>query len=271
MNSMPNRDRLNWGKIRVTDSIINSSRGVLVALILSLTLGTVNAEQTPAFDVASIRPAPSQVQPGRAAADGSGRVSFLHDGVSGRNLTARRIIMEAYHFAKQQVLGGPDWLDSASYDVEAKANGEANNDQLRKMLQSLLAERFKLKVQQTDKEMPVYALTVSKHGLKLAPLISGEPLPKLDRPHREGVKVAGNFADRGTVAEFAADLSTNPSLGRPVVDRTGLTGTFLFFVTMYSDEDVVASLETQLGLKLEPQKSPLPVVMVDHIEKPTEN
>lgn len=118
------------------------------------------------------------------------------------------MILEAYHLSQYQLSGGPRWLESERYSIEAKADSPANEDQLRSMLQTLLRQRFQLTVHRDSRQMQVYALTVNKSGLKLLELQEGEPmpsgkelishgfvLPKLDR-------VAGVLSTRKTGREL---------------------------------------------------------------------
>jgi hypothetical protein len=110
------------------------------------------AQPLPSFDVASIKPNSSSSVGAR-----EGLLQFAPGSVAGTNMTARRIIMEAYHLRDQQLSGGPGWISSDRFDLEAKAASPADPDQLRLMLQALLAERFRFTVRRDTKEMPVRA------------------------------------------------------------------------------------------------------------------
>jgi bla regulator protein blaR1 len=197
------------------------------------------------------------------------------------------------------------WM--ARYTIEAKAPANATKDQMRLMMQSLLAERFKLAVHFETKEMPVFALTLVKPG-KLGPkLIPHEQGPACDAPASDnvfppncyanmvrllpdGVRKAGSR--NTTPALLASGLMGPGSLGRPVVDQTGLTGRFDFSLEYAPDpNDPIARLtqqnggpappETgpsfldavreQLGLKLESTKAAVRTLIVDHVEAPSEN
>src|SRR5450432_2297443 len=109
---------------------------------------------TPAFDVASVKPSSHLVGP-----DENNRITFEPAGFTGRNVTLRRCLAEAYRLQLSQVVG-PAWLDRSEYDIDAKASGPVNKEQIALMLRTLLAERFKL-VQHTEaKDLRVYELVV---------------------------------------------------------------------------------------------------------------
>ena len=230
------------------------------------------------------------------------------------NFPVRWLIAAAYHVKLFQVDGGPGWIDSARYDITAKprVNQDRGTRLSRKdtqiemalMVQSLLEERFQLVLHRETKELPVYALTVAKGGLKLreAPCTIYDPNNGPPRPP-SGEKppdYCGNFGIRGggttnrvldafgmTMTEFAQNL---PDLGleRVVIDKTGFTGKFnvhLEFApnetTGPGDPDRPAPTETgpsfftamqeQLGLKVESTKGVVEVLVIDRIERPSEN
>lgn len=149
--------------------------------------------------------------------------------------------------------------------LEAKAEG-ANENQLRQMLQTLLAERFKLVVHREAREMAVYALLVGKNGTKLREWKEGDPMPEFGSGGHPN-----NFRDRGTMQRLADVLSSGPAVGRPVLDKTGLKGVYVFYVEWDDGEDFLPALQQQLGLKLEPQKAPVDNLVINHIEKPDAN
>jgi uncharacterized protein (TIGR03435 family) len=177
-----------------------------------------------------------------------------------------------------QVSGGPDWFDSARFDLEGKAAAPADENQLRLMLQTTLADRFKLVVRRGTKEMPVYALTVAKGGPALHELKPGDPAPASMKEIAGLVKLreiqgapAGAWSDRGTMQSFAEKLSGNPSIDRLVLDKTGLQGVYFFLVRWGTEDNFMAAVEEQFGLKFEPQKAQVDTLVIDHIEKPDPN
>jgi uncharacterized protein (TIGR03435 family) len=239
-----------------------------------------------AFDAASIKPNATVSAEGRAGPAG-GSVRITQGTVVGRNVTARRIILTAYRLSEYQLSGGPAWLDRDTFDLNAKANTPANAEQVRQMLQTFLAERFKLTIRHGTKEMQVYALTVGKNGLgpNLHELKEGQAPPNMrdenwgNRSGRAGPTVLM----RGHLSDFALALSADPFnrlLGRPVVDKTGdrsiYTG-LLHWLEIEGhpgtpdDDDVVPALRDEFGFRLESQKAPIDILLIDPIEKPDAN
>jgi uncharacterized protein (TIGR03435 family) len=199
-------------------------------------------------------------------------------------VTARRIILEAYHLgANYQLSGGPDWLDSDKFDLEANSGTVADENQLRLMLRTMLSQRFKLVLHRETREMSVYALTVSKNGPKLHELQEGEPTPSTT-PQLIAVGAASpgraeataHMFSRGST-QFLADrlsgLPPDPPTGidRPVLDRTGLKGVYLLYLEFNPGEDLKAVVLEEMGLKLEPRQAPVEILVIDHVEKPDEN
>jgi uncharacterized protein (TIGR03435 family) len=225
------------------------------------------------FDAASIKPFSGGgggrngglgVNPPRAIGGSlrfpPGRVVSAPAGV-----TARKVILEAFHLNQYQLSGGPGWLDSDRFELEAKAEGASEN-QLRQMLKTLLAERFKLVAHRETKEMPVYALMVGRNGPQFHEWKDGDPLPEFGSGSH-----ATTFRDVGTMRRLADVLSAGPDLGRPVLDKTGLKGTYLFYAEWDEGEEFLPALQQQLGLKLESQRGPVDNLVIDHIDKPTAN
>jgi len=185
----------------------------------------------------------------------------------------------------QQIVGGPKWMDSDSFDVEAKAeNSDATTQaQIRQMLQQLLAERFKLKVHRETRNVAGYALVLSKDGPKLTPAAANELHPGINgRPDE-------TFFTAMPMSALTDYLAVR--LGSPVQDKTGLTGNYTFTLRSVLGEhesagggppppagtpdpsvsSLTSALPEQLGLRLQSNKVPLPVLVVDSAVKPTEN
>ena len=221
------------------------------------------------FAVATIRPS--------AAA-----VKFEHDGrtqvspglLRMQDVTVNTCIKWAYGVQDRQI-SGPGWMDDDHWDIMAKADGPANETQMKLMMRTLLADRFKLGFHRQEKELKAFALTVAKGGAKLK------------EAEGEGKSVMQNSAN-GTVAKSTTmkefgDMLSGP-LQTPVVDKTGLAGRYDFAIdfTNYLPEDmktmrpdattvIMSALQGELGLKLEPQKEMVEVMVVDRVEKPSEN
>jgi uncharacterized protein (TIGR03435 family) len=198
--------------------------------------------------------------------------------VTGTASTLLDLITTAYGVKYEQVSGGPGWVDSDHYDIDAKAEGEGTltKEQARQMLQTLLAERFQLKIHRETKEVPVYALVVGRNGPKLKETSADAPGNNFVRGSGAGLHME---ATRGTMEQLARQLSN--TAGRPVVDKTGLTGYYAYTLdwipasrTPEPDSDtpsMLTAIQEQLGLKLERARGPIEMLLVDHAEKPSEN
>jgi uncharacterized protein (TIGR03435 family) len=231
------------------------------------------ADAKPAFEVATIKP----------SASGAGRKSFAAKGrhFSANNATLVDLVEYAYGLREQQVLGAPDWAKQAKYDIAAEpdSEGQPSDEQRQHMYQKLLADRFKLAVHRDKHEFSVNALVVE----------NGEP--KLTKSSADPQSRSGSFYNQGphggslltfyneSMADFVSFL-TGAIPDRLVVDQTGLTGKFDFPLTFALDPlgkdagaapDIFQAVQKQLGLKLEPTKAPVEVLVIDHAEPPTEN
>jgi uncharacterized protein (TIGR03435 family) len=192
-----------------------------------------------------------------------------------RNCTLWKCIWFAYQVKEYQISGGPKWLDHDRYDINARATGPVKSPELRVMLQRLLAERFKLVVHRESRAFPGYALVVAKSGLKLK-AAAGDGPPMINTP-RPGIITA-----KATPMGWLARVLEGPRLlNAPVLDATQLFGVFDFKVEWTPDDahevagclalSISDALEDQLGLKLEPRKAPLEMIVVDSAEKASEN
>jgi len=210
--------------------------------------------------------------------------------MSWRNLSLSDLIAEAWEVKGYQV-AGPGWLRKARFDVEAKLPPGTTKAQSRLMLQNLLAEQFRLTLHRSTKESAIYALLVAKNGPKLKESAS-DPNPA---PAKGGaamtmipdgrVRVTGNGATIGNLIDVLGD-----QLDRPVLDMTGLTGSWDFTLDFTQtrgltqsaraeDEPpgfsggatIFAAMPDQLGLRLEPRKAPIDLLVVDSaLKNPTE-
>jgi uncharacterized protein (TIGR03435 family) len=239
------------------------------------------ADAQPSFEVATIKPSKPD-QPGK------------YFSVRGRNFTTGNttlvdMLSFAYGVHKKQIIGLPEWADTDKFDLagEPDAPGAPSLKQWNSMMQKLLAERFKLTFHHDKKELSVYAITVAKTGSRLTPS-QGDPngLPgNFFRGLGDMVNVNSTLQDFAGVMQAAV-------LDRPVVDQTGLTGRFDFMLKWTPDESqfsgmgvkvpppsdkadappsLYTAIQEQLGLKLDPVKAPVDVMVVDHVEKPSEN
>jgi bla regulator protein BlaR1 len=286
------------------------------------------ADIAPVYEVTSLKPSRPR--------NGMVEVGFFFtpEGISATGVTLQSLIQEAYGVGDQQISGAPDWIKSEHYDIEAKVDrsaadelGKLREDQrsvaTQRMLQTLLADRFKLTLQRGAKELPVYALVIGENGSKLQEAKAGDTPSKgvkfLDgRPLEPGMmsmqygtngpdghplesgmmmmqfgggQIAGHGVPLGVLAK-----QLSQQLGVAVVDKTGLTGKYDFTLqwapdksqaplrgaeespagsdgtlSVESSPSLFTAIQEQLGLKLEPQKAPMQVLVIDHVEAPAGN
>jgi uncharacterized protein (TIGR03435 family) len=246
---------------------------------------------SPAFSQSQITPPSFEAADVKANKSGEVRmaVDFQPGGrLSARNVPLKILIALAYHVRPDAVTGGPGWLGSDRFDIVAKASQTTAPDDLRRMLQTLLAERFKLELHSEKKMMPAYSLSPAKAGARLQPAEAGLVTERRCHPGEtmEGQKHL--VCEHMTMALFADTLQEIASrdVDAPVVDQTGLQGAYTFSLAWtpgartadLSNPDppvgptLSEALESQLGLKLENKKLPLPVMVIDRVERvPAEN
>jgi uncharacterized protein (TIGR03435 family) len=272
--------------------------------LMAITCGGVVNGQTAAalkFEVASVRPTTS--------ADGRALLQATPGRLVMTNLAPRRLILIAYNIQDYQLAGDPGWIDSDNYDIQAKADGNPSVQQMEgPMLQALLEERFKLLLHRETRQLPVYKLSIGKSGAKLqasregscTPYVTdssppttkpGEPRPNFcgfRNTTMEGLNrsLEGKGVSMAALAKTLSRTYTS-MLGRNVIDGTGLTGTFDIHLTWAVDfvrpgaidttppdltgPSIFTALQEQLGLKLESTKGPVEVLVIDHVERPSEN
>jgi uncharacterized protein (TIGR03435 family) len=203
------------------------------------------------------------------------------------NLALRDLIQFAYGVPDSQILGGPAWLDSIMFDIDAKSGPavdaelhalptEQARHQKQLMVQALLADRFQLKIHQETRQLPIYALVIGKDGPKFKPSqINGTTIDTF----RARLHIAGSDDTIGILARELAQV-----LGRVVVNQTGLSGRYDLTLRWTPDDaapsassspdippDIFTAIQEQLGLKLESTKDPVPVLVIDSVEKPSPN
>lgn len=335
------------------------SSGGFFAVVAPIILGLVSTTQgvrqsqaqhadaaVPVYDVVSIKPSRgfgvSRNSDGTMSGGMRVGLRYTPDGFLAENTTVKSLIQTAYGVGNERISGGPDWLSSERYDIEAKMDDSAF-DVLKKlspqdltltrrrMLQALLADRFKLTVQHEFKELQVYFLVIGKNGPKFheskpsedtttepkGP--DGQPLPAGPPQVTFGPDGMPHFAASSipkgaTQVSFGSDglrhltapnipisrlLATlSGSLGRPVLDKTGLAGNFDIMLewapeqrqlvpfpgaspdgqqslpqlsSYASGPSLEKAVEEQLGLKLESGKGPVEIIVIDHVERPSKN
>jgi uncharacterized protein (TIGR03435 family) len=251
--------------------------GALIASLLVTGHAQSGPSGAPAFDVVSVKPSGSTFA--RLAANES--VTFTSQGFrysKGRltcNQPLKGFIQEAYSIPKDWQLTGPDWINFEKYDFQATMPPETPREIVRQMLQTMLAERFGLKVHREPKVMPVYALVISSGGPKLT---------EVEKPSdHSSASGAGYLSASATTIQSLADTLSHMA-DRPVIDATEIKGRYKIDLHWAPDFDTVASgearkdkgilnvLEAQLGLKLQARKMPVEILVIDHIERtPTRN
>ena len=269
-----------WGGIAAAGLALSMATAVV-------SLYAAPQDATPAFDVASIK---------RHVSGDPRRYirwfpTFYEEGLSVKDL-----VNLAYQVHDFEVTGGPGWIDSDRYNVEAKSETHAAGNQefvslQRRRLQTLLRDRFHLAIHREAKELPIYELTVAKGGPKLQPATCMQRVTgntaiaagKTGSDYCGGAGLGkGRIQGAGVSMAFLSDILSG-RLSRTVVDKTGMNGDFQIQLTYTSETpspdaaaadlgpDLFAALQEQLGLKLESAKGAVQVLVIDHVEKPSEN
>jgi uncharacterized protein (TIGR03435 family) len=245
----------------------------------------------PAFEVASIK------------VNDSGSANFGFTARPGgvmvaTNVSARQIVTYSYSMQHSRVEGGPDWLDTVRYDITAKAS---EPDQMLLMFRTLLADRFKLVMHIDARDTPIFALVQARADGRLGPQLRASSIVDCDAARAaqargaaiaaaDGRPICGGRTTRGFISAGAVsmeELARNMSrlVGRVIVDRTELQGRYDFDLKFTPEGELPAAadrepdrmpslyvaLEEQLGLKLEPQRAPVNVVVIDSIQRPVED
>jgi uncharacterized protein (TIGR03435 family) len=240
----------------------------LVLLAMLVCAGVTEAQA--AFAVASIRPSAQSVK-----FESDGETKLLPGSIQMRDVTIETCIKWAYGVQRAQV-SGPGMLRQDRYDITAKYEGTATLDEMKAMMRTLLTERFALVFHREKKELRSFGLVVAKGGVK--PALKQATADEV--PMRQN-SAMGSTARATTMQEFA-DFLSGPT-EKPVVDKTGLAGRwdFAFDFTKYMTEPpkglddfllvLNETLQGELGLKLEPEKDVVDVMVVDKVEKASEN
>jgi len=284
----------------MTNRILQTTvAGALLILLAAIPVQAQSADSNLTFEVASVKPADPNAQ-------GTSIRVVPGGGLNMTNITLRNMITFSYDIRDFQLSGGPGWMGSERFDIQAKPPAtdtpivmanmteeqrRAFQTELRMRLRALLAERFQLVVRKETKELPAYALVVGKNGHKL------EPVPEAAQP---GQQRMGMSMGRGQITATGADLQMlcnvlANSAGRPVVDKTGLKGRFNFKMEWTPDPgaghmappggprpdapppadltgpSLFTAVQEQLGLKLDSVRAPVDAYVVEKAEKPSEN
>ena len=301
--------------------------------LLPLTLGALLLvlplrAQTESFEVASVKPSNPDPAGGPLAA--IPMVLPVLDRLTAQNATLRILVMSAYQKQPYDVVGGPEWQNSDKFDINARAAGAKTPDQLFGMLQTLLADRFKLKVHIEKREVPIYALVVARNDGRLGPKMtpSADKCPDIKEQQQKALEefAKGGLASLAAIAAAQAGESAPCSfsgfqpptpgaigmrargqtiatltmlltqfVGRPVVDKTGLSGAYDFelaldlrslmrtatdmglnipgmeaaLAKLPEGPSIMTQLQEELGLRLDSQRGPGDVLVIDSAERPT--
>jgi uncharacterized protein (TIGR03435 family) len=263
---------------------------VLIAALLAASTA-VHTQIRPSFEVASIKRNTTVDSGGGGGFRPGGRFQLV-------NVDAQTLILIAYRAGTQlfpsQIIGAPAWTSMESYDVTAKVGDDLAGKPLPELfrvqsllLQSLLEERFKLKVHRESREMPRYGLVRARRDGALGPQLKKADIDCQAVPQRCALQTAYGRFVAGAVPISALVAFLAPNQQRVVIDRTGLDGRYSIALEWTPDRaalplagdapppsdkpPLVTALQEQLGLKLESERGPVDVIVVDHIERPTEN
>jgi uncharacterized protein (TIGR03435 family) len=299
--------------LTVAGFVVMASAALLILSIAqqshaqSQTQNTSAAASTYEYEAVTIKPSKG---PGPASKIGMWPAP---DGFNAWFVTTQQMVSTAFGVERTRVSGGPDWFPSDRFDIEAKMDAsvadalqklgpEESALARRQMLQALIADRFKLAVHHETKELLVYTLVITKNGPKLQTAKPGDTYPnapKFPDGTGAGVGVIRPGPEGGIIAQAIPIASLLrylvQALGHPVIDKTGLSGTYDFTLQFTPDDRLQAppgsalnqrpqaspsdsggpslfnALQEQLGLKLEAGKGPVEIIVIDHVERPSGN
>lgn len=224
--------------------------------------------EAPAFDVASVKPS----QPDGPKAIGIVRILPGNQTYVTRNMPLRVIITVAYSVTDRQISGGPDWLNTELWDIDAKSERRHPDDEMHSMLARLLEERFQLGIRHERREMPVWALVVDKSG----PRLTEHDGADLDHPPFGPGPNGRGFSGRNVGMPYFAFLLSR-MLDRNVIDRTGLTKNYDLTLDFARDipgadaPSIFTALREQLGLRLEASRGAVEFLVIERAERPRDN
>jgi len=255
----------------------------------------------PAYEVSSVKP--------NKSGDGRMMINQTPDGVSYSNVALLMVLRETFGVEDSRIVGAPGWVRTDKFDIEAKVDAadapkleKVPYEERGKMLLPVLVDRFGLKFHHETREMPTYALVVAKGGLKMKEAKPGDTYPNgikgLDGQSTGGMRMMtgrGKITGQGIPIPNLVQMLSSQRLGRPLFDKTGLIGNYDFELHWTPDDapppmagraqggpagsegasdpgpSLFTALQEQLGLRLDPQKGSVDVVVIDHIEQPSAN
>ncbi|HKO19487.1 MAG TPA: TIGR03435 family protein, partial [Acidobacteriaceae bacterium] len=254
-----------------------------VTIVVLVMAPYAHTQSTPLleFEVASVKPQVFGGQQGRVGV-------FVHGNtLDAEHVSLTDLVKFAYNLRDIQLSGGPSWAQSGAlnsselYQVIAKTSGETAPDTFRQMLQTLLTDRFKLRIHHLQRDLPVYNLVVNKGGPKLrVSSADGNSALRVSSSGRLGVRIVATH----TSVQQLIDRQLGKYTDRPIFDKTGLTAACDFTLEFAVERGspgleagpneppaLVTAIQDQLGLRLEPGKAPFDTVVIDHAERPSQN
>jgi len=294
-------------KLTLSRKLLLSVSGLL-AVALPIAIGLAHTPQLlaqshadeaaaslPKFEVSTVKPSKSE--------DGRSGIRFSPDGISMSEVSLEFLLRMAFGVENDRLLAIPGWAKSDRYDIDAKVDAadvpkleSLDFDQRKSMFLPLLVDRFNLKYHHETKELPVYELVIAKGGSKLK-VSKAEEIPSSNGPshHFKMGMGSGGIESQGTSIESLIQ-ALSPQVGRTIIDKTGLTGYYDYSLKWTPDNSpppmaggpeggpprgdaasdaggpsLFTAIQEQLGLKLEPQKGPVDVIVIDHIDPPSPN
>ncbi len=244
---------------------------ILILAAFGLTFGQTTTPSPLKFEAISIKPNKSATE----------RSSFRinADRLSASNISARSLIETGYGVKTYQVFGAPDWLSTERFDVEAKSEQSATRGQMNEMLRNLLAERFMLSAHRDSKDIPVFVLTPAKTGSKLTEAVPDDHPQVMFSMAGRKMQLTGMKAPVSLLTPWLTSILM--STARPVLDKTGLAARYDFKMEWLPDDapagsatdgpSIYTAIQEQLGLRLDAEKAPFDVLVIDHIERPSAN
>jgi uncharacterized protein (TIGR03435 family) len=243
----------------------------LLAGILTASLCAAQSQKPQEFEVASVRPNLSSLEQ-------DGGINISGSRISGTNLSLRMLILQAYGILDFQLAGGPNWLASDRYDIQASTGRDETitQSELGPLLRSLLADRFHLALHPETRERQSHAWVVDKGGPKIQEAV-GVPAQSMSGVNQRATAGTAKMIGSGVpMSALAYRLAVQqPFRGNVVVDKKGLAGFYDFTLEWEPGDDagssILTGLREQLGLRLVSEKSSVQVLVIDSAEKPSAN
>jgi len=268
--------------MNISAAIHRSYIFIFLACLLVITCAApaqTTSTKPPSFEVAVIKPSPPEgLSVNRMIRPLPGGNGYL-----AKNFPVRLMIALMYKVPVKQVEGGPNWLDDEYFDIEAHADGVHSKEELQAMFRTLLADRFSLQMHTVSREGKVFSLQLDKPNSTMRSNLDG---PGMNIP----ITPVGNgeYEGRGVSMAYLCWFLGQQESERPVIDKTGLTGTYDFKLSflpphaadraeghlpadLQDRPTLAAALKEQLGLKLVPENGPIPYFVIDHVDRPSSN